>query len=303
VAKGDKEERKVTPKDYLYDAGYAMTLLEQDETGSFKIFVDRVKDYMKKNKGRIPTARELNSFKEGVAFFETLNADQEKARMDRAMADPEDWERGLEVTRQQVQNAASVYGITLSDEELKKIAEDVRLDGLTDLEIQDRFGPILQQQIGGDLGGQAAEFQREISQWTSSNGLRMNDDSLFDYVKSGVEGKSSLEDIKNDLRRDYLAGMYPAYAQRIMQGYDPSVIFQPFLQTASQMLEVPDIGFNDPLMQSALQATDDAGNPVQTSLYDFEKQIRNDPRWQYTDDAYETYASAGTRIASMFGFG
>ena len=303
MAKGDKEERKVTPKDYLYDAGYAMTLLEQDETGSFKIFVDRVKDYMKKNKGRIPTARELHSFKEGVAFFETLNADQEKARMDRAMADPEDWERGLEVTRQQVQNAASVYGITLSDEELKKIAEDVRLDGLTDLEIQDRFGPILQQQIGGDLGGQAAEFQREISQWTSSNGLRMNDDSLFDYVKSGVEGKSSLEDIKNDLRRDYLAGMYPAYAQRIMQGYDPSVIFQPFLQTASQMLEVPDIGFNDPLMQSALQATDDAGNPVQTSLYDFEKQIRNDPRWQYTDDAYETYASAGTRIASMFGFG
>ena len=48
MAKGDKEERKVTPKDYLYDAGYAMTLLEQDETGSFKIFVDRVKDYMKK---------------------------------------------------------------------------------------------------------------------------------------------------------------------------------------------------------------------------------------------------------------
>ena len=303
MANGDKEERKITAEEYLYDAGFAMTLLEQDETGSFGIFVQRVKDYMQNNKGRIPTQLELQNFKKGVAFFETLNSDQEKARMDRAMADPEDYERGLEITRQEIQRLASVYGIILSEEDLNKIAEDVRLNALTDLEIQERFGPILQQQIGGDLGGQAAEFQREIGQWASSNGLQMNQDSLFEYVKAGVEGRSSLEDIKNDLRRDYLAGMYPAYAQRIMQGYDPSVIFQPFLQTASRMLEVPDIGFNDPLMKSALQATDDAGNPVQTSLYEFEKQIRNDPRWQYTDDAYETYASAGMRIASMFGFG
>jgi hypothetical protein len=37
-------------------------------------------------------------------------------------------------------------------------------------------------------------------------------------------------------------------------------------------------------------------------LYEFEKMVRDDPRWQKTDNAYQLYTRAGTNLLQMFGF-
>ena len=59
----------------------------------------------------------------------------------------------------------------------------------------------------------------------------------------------------------------------------------------------------DPIMKQMMQYQDESGSWRARPLWEAEKFIRNTDEWQYTDDAYDTYASVGARIGRMFGFG
>ena len=302
--KDKKSEKKVTPKDYLANLGFAMKLIESDP--SLQEFIKKVRQHMTENKGRTPTKYELDEMKQGLDWFERYDALQEEARMQQM--DPRrraDFETSLRLQRERVSELARSYGVTLDQNTLDTIALDARLDGLTDIEIQDRFGPILERLVtaGEDLGGTAAEFERNILQWSRSNGLRLTGQTIARYVKAGVEGRSTLEDIKNDLRRTYLVGMYPGWADKINQGSDPSDLFEPYREAASNLLELPEIDFDDPIMKRASQAIGDDGKPVQLPLYQFEQEVRKDPRWQKTNNAVESYNRLADQVLGMFGLG
>jgi hypothetical protein len=66
----------------------------------------------------------------------------------------------------------------------------------------------------------------------------------------------------------------------------------------SSILEIApgSIDLNDPTLRSAI------GPDKEMSLYDFQRQLRKDPRWQYTDNARETVSSGLTQILKDFGF-
>lgn len=307
MAKGDKktQEKKINAKQYLAEAGYAMDLINSDP--SLQEFIRRVRNYMQKNENRVPTAYELDGIKEGIDWFERYNAEQELARMQQA--DPRrkaDFDRSIELRKQNIRSMAESAGVELDDAFLGAVAMDARLNNLTDQEIQDRLMPRLQAAIvgGGDLSGRAAEFERELVQWSQRNGLSLSGQTIAQYVAAGVEGRQTIDDMKNDLRRMYLAGEYPSWSDRIMQGDDPYDIAAPYKQAMASLLEIEpdDIDLNDPLLQRGMQGVGADGKPSVVPLYDFKKQIREDPRWQYTDNAYATYTDVGTKLLQMFGF-
>jgi len=301
--KNDKE-KKVKPKQYLSELGFAFELINSDP--SLQEFIVRVRDYMKKNDNRTPTAYELDGIKQGIEWFEKYNSDQEEARMEQA--DPrrkDDFERSLKLKKDSIIALSRKYGVEFDDAFLTGLALDYRLNNLTEQEIQERFAPILEKTIveGKDLGGRAAEFERGVVQWAQKNGLQLSGNSVAKYVAAGVEGRSTLDDIKNDLRRTYLSGSYPAWSDRIMQGDDPADIAAPYKQRMARLLEVgeDEIDLNDQLLQKAMQGVGADGKPSVTPLYAFEREIRQDDRWQYTENAMDTYAKAGTKILQMFG--
>ena len=301
--KNDKE-KKVKPKQYLSELGFAFELINSDP--SLQEFIVRVRDYMKKNDNRTPTAYELDGIKQGIEWFEKYNSDQEEARMEQA--DPrrkDDFERSLKLKKDSIIALSRKYGVEFDDAFLTGLALDSRLNNLTEQEIQERFAPILEKTIveGKDLGGRAAEFERGVVQWAQKNGLQLSGNSVAKYVAAGVEGRSTLDGIKNDLRRTYLSGSYPAWSDRIMQGDDPADIAAPYKQRMARLLEVgeDEIDLNDQLLQKAMQGVGADGKPSVTPLYAFEREIRQDDRWQYTENAMDTYAKAGTKILQMFG--
>ncbi len=298
------KEKKMTPKEYLANLGFAMELIKSDP--SLREWIQRVRKYMDENDGRTPTSYALDEMKEGIDWFERFNALQEEARMQQA--DPRreaDWKRSLEIEQQKVRLLAQQAGAPLSDEDIKTIALDARLDGLTDLEIQQRMQPFIETAIveGADLGGSAANFEREIVQWSRRNGLTLTGQTVARYVQAGVEGRSSIEDIKNDLRRTYLIGQYPGWADRIEQGYDPADIVQPYRERMANLLEIDDmdIDLNDNLLQRGMQSVGQDGKPRVMPLYEFEQEVRKDPRWQKTNNAYESYSRLADQVLSMFG--
>ena len=302
----DKEtEPKMNARDYLANLGFALELINSDT--SLQEFIKRVRRYMDQNNGRTPTPNELDQIKQGIDWFERLNAVQEEARM--LQADPRrraDWNRAQELERENVRNIANNIGVDISDEDVKAIALDARLNGLTEQEIRQRMNPFLQAAVTGgtDLAGRAAEFEREILQWSRRNGLQLTGQTLAKYVQAGVEGRSTMDDVKNDLRRTYLLGQYPAWSDRIEQGFDPADIAQPYIERMARLLEVDEqeIDLNDQLLQRGMQSIGQDGKPRVMPLYEFEQEIRKDPRWEFTENAYDVYSRVGTNLLRTFGF-
>lgn len=303
--KGKNKDKKMTAKEYRESLGFTFQLIKSDP--SLEVWIKRIKKYMADNKGRTPTAYEFDQMTQGIDWFERLNDAQEEARIQQA--DPRrkaDWERSLELRRQKVRNIADATGAPLTDDQIDRIALDARLDQLNDQEIRDRITPFLSAAIteGGKVAGAAQDFERDIVQWSRRNGLQITGDVVARYVDNLIKGKQTIESVKDDLRKMYLMGQYPAWADRIQQGFDPADIAGPYKERIAQFLEVDEgsIDLNDELLQKGMQGVGADGKPRVVPIYEFDKMIRQDRRWDKTDNAYAMYTRVGTDLLKTFGF-
>lgn len=103
---------------------------------------------------------------------------------------------------------------------------------------------------------------------------------------------------------NYASVKYAPFADQIKQGQTVSDIAKPYTDAYQQILEQPaSQDINDPLIAKALQGTPDKnGQPVATPLWQFQQQLRADPRWAQTDNARQSMAQAVTQIGKTFGF-
>lgn len=290
-------------KDIRNDYNFILRLAANDTTGSVqKFWVDLAKVIQDAKGDTEIIEAYVNRELPKVEYFSNLYGDQAAAEITEAQGPSmaADVNRAIDVKRQDIVALTETYGIVLPEGQLDLLARDAWYNGWERDEIFTNIRPFLEQTVADpeiDLIGRAGDMETDLMGWSARNGLDLSRQAAAKYITNLTVGTQTLDDVKADLRRDYLSGMFPAWADRINDGFDPEIIFQPYKDTASRLLEVENVGYDDPLLKSALQ------NPQQVSLYDFEKQIRNDPRWQYTDNAFQTYASTGQRIASMFGFG
>ncbi len=290
-------------KDIRNDYNFILRLAANDTTGSVeKFWVDLAKVIQDAKGDTEIIEAYVNRELPKVEYFSNLYGDQAAAEITEAQGPSmaADVNRAIDVKRQDIVALTETYGIVLPEGQLDLLARDAWYNGWERDEIFTNIRPFLEQNVADpeiDLIGRAGDMETDLMGWSARNGLDLSRQAAAKYITNLTVGTQTLDDVKADLRRDYLSGMFPAWADRINDGFDPEIIFQPYKDTASRLLEVENVGYDDPLLKSALQ------NSQQVSLYDFEKQIRNDPRWQYTDNAFQTYASTGQRIASMFGFG
>jgi hypothetical protein len=72
----------------------------------------------------------------------------------------------------------------------------------------------------------------------------------------------------------------------------------------SNILEIPYTGIDlfDPKIRSALSYTQADGKVGTKSIYEFEKELRKDVRWQYTNNAKKEVADTTLRVLQDFGF-
>jgi hypothetical protein len=227
----------------------------------------------------------------------------------REAADPrlqKDFEFRTETQRNTIRDIADRYGIPLSDEELERLTEQATFQGWDDVRIRRALEPILEQSLTGeddlDLMGQAGDAETQLMNWLGRNGLQLSRQALAKYISNIAMGRQSIEDAQADIRKTYLAGMYPGWADKINEGFDPADLFEPYMNVARNVLELDSIDFNDPVIKRFTQGVGADGNPTKMPLWEFEQELRNDPRWQQTDNAYQMYTNVGTNLLKMFGF-
>jgi hypothetical protein len=71
----------------------------------------------------------------------------------------------------------------------------------------------------------------------------------------------------------------------------------------SRILEIDPgtIGLNDRTIKQALTGLNPEGKPMTTPLWQFEQELRQDPRWNYTNNAQEDLMGTARQILKNFG--
>jgi hypothetical protein len=220
------------------------------------------------------------------------------------LENPTDYKQGIsgDVANLKAQ-AAAIGAVGISDQLFEDLVKQQRRLGLNQQQTLEKLVEFVTP-VDGDFRGVAGTAQSNLESWARSNGISLSPMMVQDYVRRIGSGSLTINDAKNDLRRMYMAGAYPAWADRIDAGYDIADIAAPYKEKMARLLEMDDtaIDFNDPLLQRGLQGVGADGKPSVVPLYEFERQVREDPRWQYTDNAYSTYTDVGTKLLQMFGF-
>jgi hypothetical protein len=307
---GSRGRADMVQKAYT-EYAWLLNLVSEDPSIQ-KLFDWVVKKFQENQNRAVPLDRpfeqaEFDREFEKTEFRKRYTAYEAQRRIE--AADPRlqrDFEFRTETTRNTIRDIAERFGVPLSDDELNLLTEQATFQGWDEARIRRALEPILEQSLTGegdlDLMGQAGDAETQLMQWTQRNGLQMSRQALAKYISNMAMGRQSFEDVKADLRRTYLANMYPAWEDKINQGFDPADLFEPYRNSAARLLELDDLSLDDPIMQRFTQHVGADGKPSRLPLWEFEKEIRKDPRWQQTDNAYATYTDVGTDLLRMFGF-
>lgn len=241
----------------------------------------------------------IRGLRQQPGFAEHSKAYQQDLEIELTL--PKQWEESVQADVESLRDQALQLGAQVDDSVLRDLAIKSRRGGLNKAQMQNELAGYLTV-TKNRFEGAAGAAQDKLEQWADRNGLRISKDSIRQYVKRIAGGDATEDDVKAELRRTYLAGAYPAWADKINAGYDPADLFSPYLESAKELLEDNSLSLQDPVMQKITQAVTPDGKPAVLPLYEAQKVIRQDSRWQKTNNAYDTYARAGEDILRMFGF-
>jgi len=133
-----------------------------------------------------------------------------------------------------------------------------------------------------------------------ANGLDLDKtfaSQLPSWIKR-IENGEDPEVFKQLIRQTAKTGLPDKVSKLLDQGLDLDAVYAPYKNTMASLLEInPDsISLNDALLRTAIQG--DKEMPI----YDFQRQIRKDNRWQYTNNARAEASDVARTVLRDFGF-
>lgn len=219
-------------------------------------------------------------------------------------SDPSTYSQRVDNLSYQLQSMASQLGVQMTPQQLQQLGIDALMSGYDQntAVLNQKMAQYLRPASGNHYGGQAGSYEDQIRQSMLDLGVQMPEGQLDQQIQNIVAGKQSVQGVNAQLRTQ-AASMYPAYSSQINSGMNVSDIASPFISRAQQLLEMGQgqMNINTPMIKSALQYTQD-GQPTAMPMYDFEKQVRQDPRWLSTDNAQDAFMSNAHQVLVNFGF-
>jgi hypothetical protein len=153
---------------------------------------------------------------------------------------------------------------------------------------------------GTQLGGSVGADLTKLRATARANGFDLDTtfkDQINNWMQRLAVGES-VETFQNTIRSQAKLGLPDKVANLLDQGLDLANIYAPYKNLMAAVLEVaPDsINLNDGTLRSAI------GPEKEMSLYDFQRVLRKDPRWQYTDNARAEASDSVLKVLKDFGF-
>ena len=267
-----------------------------------QIFDNAVKNY------NIQTETGINNFINDVIGSTWWQENDTYAREAFAQrtTDPGTYADLLEDAAEAVRQEAAVLGAPLDDATVAALAERFVIEGWGETGRQYRLRNELTKRIGpnaeGRMFGQAGNVIDNLRQVATRNGLRL-DSEYYNSALASINSGLTDENYWTRQIREQAASYWPTYGEQIRAGMDAMQLASGYINVMARTLELDpnSISLNDPFIRKATTMLDDAGNPRPMSLWQFEQDLRNDPRWMNTDQAVKSISDIGTSILQRFG--
>lgn len=191
---------------------------------------------------------------------------------------------------------AAELGVSLgegSKSNLSRVVNSAMSLGWDEARLRQAIGGYWQFQRGKEAGGTAGQITQKLRAQYASYGVKYSPDSVANATKRILTGKATIESYQAQALQA-AKGKYLGFAAQLDQGLTMHDIAEPYKQSMAALLELPAdrIDLYDPTMQKALTAKNAAGHPEAMPLWQFETNLRKDPRRDKTkgavNEAYDT---------------
>jgi hypothetical protein len=203
---------------------------------------------------------------------------------------------------QAVADRALALGVTLGQKEVDEIvnnalamgisASSSLVDGLIRAKLT--YSPTVA--LGGAAGGALAQLKKTAA----ANGLDF--DAQFGnqaqtWLSKILQGESP-DTFENVIRETAARGLPDNVKSLLKLGVNLDTVYAPYKNIMASVLEVnPEtINLNDKTLRSAI------GPEKEMTLYDWERSLRKDSRWQYTNNARQEVSGIGLNVLQQLGF-
>jgi hypothetical protein len=204
---------------------------------------------------------------------------------------------------QAIKDAAIQIGADLTDQEITDIANEASSKGLgpSSPEIAALIRGKVKYGAGTKLKGQAGTALDDLKKTAAANGLDF--DTQFgtqgqEWIAKILQGESP-DTFKKIIRQIAKTGYQnvPQVTSLLDQGIDLETIYSPYKNVMASILEInpQTITLNDKTLRSAI-------GEKEMTLYDWERLLRKDARWQYTDKARQEVSGIGLNVLQQLGF-
>jgi hypothetical protein len=218
------------------------------------------------------------------------------------LKDTSSYARGLASAKAYIEATASGLTGTMSPERLDAFVKRM-YDSANDKDpniINRELAALISYKPGTQLGGSIGADLTTLRATARSNGFDLDTSfgsSINDWLQRLAKGES-IETFKNTIRGAAKLGLPDKVANLLDQGLDLKDIYAPYRNVMASVLEVaPDsIGLDDKTLRMAI------GPEKEMSIYDFQRQLRKDARWQYTNNAREEASDSVLKVLRDFGF-
>lgn len=155
-----------------------------------------------------------------------------------------------------------------------------------------------------NLQGEGGETVNELREYAYSMGIKLDDKFYTDGARLIIRGMASIQDYKSKILNKAKAA-FPQWNAQLEAGQTVADIASPYLQSMSEILELPPGSVNlfDPTIKKALNYTNKGTLAKEAKpLWQFENELRADPRWKKTKNAQDSLFQVGHQVLADFGF-
>lgn len=205
----------------------------------------------------------------------------------------------LKSSKEAIRISANQLGIILEEKDLDSIANSFARGDINSTVLP--YEIVRRGKIDFAKGAAGTTYNK-LRELSGAYGIKYNDDWYKKSVANILTGEES-EDTYDVSIRELAKSKYPTLAAEIDKGRTVRELASPYIESMAQILEIGSdtIGVDDFYINQALTGLDANGVPKQKPLWEFQQQLRQDPRWRYTKNAQEAMMSASRKVLQDFG--
>lgn len=221
-------------------------------------------------------------------------------------SDPATFQASLDQMSSTVRDTyGSMFGADMDDKQLQKWSRLAVRMGWSQAELVDRISSSVdyEKMLKKDsLGGTAAETKAQLDSLAANYGLKLGDQWKARQLSAIMSGDDTAAGVQQKVQ-EMAMREYKAFADRIAAGETVTEIADPYVSKYAELLEQNPNGvkLDDDLIQRAMKQQGPDGKPAAMDLYTFEKEVRKDNRWQYTQNARQEVANVTSDLMRQFG--